>query len=351
MTRAETIAALRPRYQKDLASGVERFFAPRRTMCPWCGSGRLRERVRTRDLLQNKPGTFVVDRCLSCGHHFQNPQLTEEGLEFYYRDCYDGLGEELARSILGAPGSTRRHRAVARSLRPSIAPARWLDVGTGYGFFPQAAKDVFPETVFEGLDQGEGVEAAAREGRIERALRGSFTELAPSLAERYDTVSMHHYLEHTPNPHAQLRAARAALRPGGLLHIEVPDPESAFAGLLGRWWLPWLQPQHLHLMPMSNLRRALEESGFTVVTAERGAAHKPLELFCALLLLLSRLLPYDDAPWHPQPPSATARHVRKLMWAGAAPLVVAAYGLDVLAGPLLRHVGFSNAYRLLARRD
>ncbi|WKU43083.1 class I SAM-dependent methyltransferase [Streptomyces sp. VNUA116] len=352
---AEKIAALRPLYQKDLASGVERFFAPRRTTCPWCASDRLRERVRTIDLLQHKPGAFVIDGCRACGHHFQNPQLTDEGLEFYYRDCYDGLGAEAAQSILGASRSLKRHRAVARSLRPFTSPEtppeRWLDVGTGHGYFPQMAGEVFPDTVFEGLDQGEGVEIAVHEGRIKRALRGSFTDLAPSLAGTYDVVTMHHYLEHTPDPRAQLRAAHTALRAGGLLHIEVPDPESAYARVLGRWWLPWFQPQHLNMAPARNLRRALEECGFTVVAAERPAAHRPVDLSAALLYLLSRLMPRADAPWHPRPPSAAARFVRAAMWRAALPAVVAVYGLDLLLSPLARRVGFSNAYRLLARRN
>ncbi|WP_223267528.1 class I SAM-dependent methyltransferase [Streptosporangium nondiastaticum] len=352
---AEKIAALRPLYQKDLASGVERFFAPRRTTCPWCASDRLRERVRTTDLLQHKPGAFVIDGCRACGHHFQNPQLNDKGLEFYYRDCYDGLGAEAAQSILGASRSLKRHRAVARSLRPFTSPEtppeRWLDVGTGHGYFPQMAGEVFPDTVFEGLDQGEGVENAVHEGRIKRALRGSFTDLAPSLAGTYDVVTMHHYLEHTPDPRAQLRAAHTALRAGGLLHIEVPDPESAYARVLGRWWLPWFQPQHLNMAPARNLRRALEECGFTVVAAERPAAHRPVDLSAALLYLLSRLMPRADAPWHPRPPSAAARFVRAAMWRAALPAVVAVYGLDLLLSPLARRVGFSNAYRLLARRN
>ena len=28
-----------PAYQADLAKGLDRFFEPRRTTCPWCGSG------------------------------------------------------------------------------------------------------------------------------------------------------------------------------------------------------------------------------------------------------------------------------------------------------------------------
>ncbi|MBH1932961.1 class I SAM-dependent methyltransferase [Streptomyces sp. AV19] len=350
-TRAEQVAVLRPLYQRDLASGTERFFGPRRTTCPWCASDRLRERLRTPDLLQHKPGTFVIDRCLACGHHFQNPRLNESGLEFYYRDCYDGLGRGTAEGLLGAARSRKRHRVAAQSVRPFTDPERWLDVGTGYGHFPEAARQVFPKTAFDGLDVGEGVAFAESEGRIDKALRGLFTESAPSLAGQYDVVSMHHYLEHTADPRGQLQAAHMVLRSGGLLQIEVPDPESAYSGLLGRWWVPWFQPQHLHLMPCRNLQQALGEAGFTVLEVGRRAAHRPVDLAGAIVLLLSRLAPRDDAPWHPRPPSAAARRVRKLLWTGGLPAVVAAYALEQCLAPVARRTGFSNAYRILARRN
>ncbi|GAA0394044.1 class I SAM-dependent methyltransferase [Streptomyces luteireticuli] len=350
-TRAEQVAVLRPLYQRDLASGTERFFGPRRTDCPWCASDRLRERLRTPDLLQHKPGTFVIDRCLACGHHFQNPQLNQDGLEFYYRDCYDGLGREAAENLLGTSRSRRRHRVAAESLRPFVDPERWLDVGTGYGHFPEAARQVFPKTVFHGLDQGEGVAFAEAEGRVEKALRGLFTDVAPSLAGQYDVVSMHHYLEHTPDPRAQLKAAHTALAPGGLLQVEVPDPGSAYSWMLGRWWVPWFQPQHLHLMPLRNLRQALEDSGFAMMEVDRRAAHRPMDLAGAVVLLFSRLMPRDDAPWRPRPPSPAARHLRKFLRASGLPVAAAAYGIDLCFAPAARRTGFSNAYRILARRN
>jgi hypothetical protein len=50
--------------------------------------------VHVGDLLQQKPGTFTLDRCGGCGHIFQNPPVNAEGLSFYYRDFYDGLSAE-----------------------------------------------------------------------------------------------------------------------------------------------------------------------------------------------------------------------------------------------------------------
>ena len=45
--KAERVAALRPAYRADLATGPARFLGARRTTCPWCGSTRLSDRLRT----------------------------------------------------------------------------------------------------------------------------------------------------------------------------------------------------------------------------------------------------------------------------------------------------------------
>ncbi|GAA3077440.1 hypothetical protein GCM10020000_73820 [Streptomyces olivoverticillatus] len=162
-------------------------------------------------------------------------------------------------------------------MSPFTRPRLWLDVGTGHGHFCAEARKIHPDTEFHGLDQGEGVRTAEREQRVTRAFRGSFPALTDQLADRYDVVSMHHYLEHTRSPREELAAAHTALRPEGHLLIEVPDPDSYYAVLLGRLWVGWLQPQHQHLMPIANLSSALSELGFTVVATDRSEPHMPVD--------------------------------------------------------------------------
>lgn len=350
-TRAAAVAALRPRYAEDLARGTERFFEPRRADCPWCGSARLEGRLRTTDLFQHKPGRFALDRCVDCGHVFQNPRLNPVGLEFYYRDFYDGLGE---RDIGGLfAGRRKTYVKRAESLRPfAQAPGNWLDVGTGHGHFCEAARAVFPGTLFDGLDLSAGVELAERAGRVARGIRGGFVERVAELADGYDVVSMFHYLEHSTDPRAELRAAHRALRPGGHLLIEVPDPESRFARLLGRWWLPWLQPQHLHFVPVANLRRELSGLGFTVVAEEHAGPHDPVDLLGAVWLLLNAVAPPDDLPWLAPPPGRLRRLLRTAVLLAGAPALLNATVLDrLLVKPLAGRGRLANAYRVLARRD
>ncbi|MET7764019.1 class I SAM-dependent methyltransferase [Streptomyces sp. NPDC005393] len=347
-SRAETVAGLRPRYQADLAHGTGRFFEPRRTDCPWCGSARLKRRLRTKDRYQNKPGRCLLDVCRDCRHVFQNPALNGDGLEFYYRDFYDGLGEKDLGNVFS--GREKMYRRRAESLKPQAdAPKTWLDVGTGHGHFPEVARTVFPGTRFDGLDFTDGVDLAERAGRIDHGIRGSFRE---RLAESYDVVSMFHYLEHSTDPRAELRAARRSVRPGGHVLIEVPDPECWFARLFGRFWLPWLQPQHLHFLPVANLRKELTSLGFTVVVEQHREPSDTVDLLGAVWLTVNAVAPPEDSPSLAEPPGRARRLLRCALLLAAVPALVAATALDrLLLKPLAGLGKVSNAYRVVARRD
>ncbi|GGX53276.1 methyltransferase type 12 [Streptomyces minutiscleroticus] len=348
----QTVAARRVAYLGALARGTERFHEPRRPDCPWCGSRRLRTRLRTGDLLQGKPGTFVVDECEDCAHAFQNPRLTAEGLAFYHRDLRLNSGPgAFAERFLRGRANRGRHLAAARAMLPYPEPESWLDVGTGLGHFPAAAREVHPYTAFDGTGAGRAVEVARTAGRIDEAHRGRLTDLAGRLSARYDVVSMFHHLEHSPDPREELCAALRVLRPGGHLLIEVPDPACAFGMLLGKWWVAYDQPRHLHLIPLHNLLGELERLGCSVVRTDRREPHVPYDLTGALALAIGHRLPGADEPWYPVPPSELQRTVRTVLTRAAVPVLASAAVVDHALAPLLRRTRFSNAYRLIARKN
>ncbi len=337
-------------YQTELAAGVERFFESRRTSCPWCGSTNLSVRLHTTDLYQRKPGRFTLERCGACRHIFQNPRLSPAGLDFYYRDFYDGLGQQLWEWFFAGQEPTYRGRA--EMLRPFTMPKAWLDVGTGYGHFCQIARKIWPDTVFDGLDQSVSVEEAQRRGWIDHGYRGKFVALSDALVGQYDVVSMHHYLEHTREPFDELDTAAKVLMPRGYLLIEVPDPDYQFSRALGRMWIHWNQPQHQHMFPLENVVRALTDRGLSLVAVERGAAHhKGGDLSASLALLLNVCAPMTRQPWLDAVPTRWRRFRHTTTWAGGMPLLVCAYFLDTLLYRVVRRTYSGNVYRVLARKE
>ncbi len=298
-----------------MADGTDRFLEPRRVDCPACGSTDLVVRVTSPDLMQHKPGRFRFDRCRSCETVFQNPRPTGEGLDFYYRDFYDGLGADLLELLFGFGPATHTERA---ALVDGLAqPSRWLDVGTGHGHFPMMAKEVWPDARFAGLDQSDGVDEALRRGWMDEAHHGQLTEVAVGLRDRFDVVSMFHYLEHTADPAAELDAATVALQAGGHLVIEMPDPQHPVARWLGRYWVPWMAPQHLNMVSVDRLGEMLEERGYTIVRRQTGEAHTGGDVTGGVLLALQHVAPPTfPVPWRDPatlggqgPPGGRARGV------------------------------------------
>lgn len=347
-TATAALDAARDYYSHELARGVDRFLLEARTTCPWCGGERLKHRTTTRDLRQFKPGRFQLDECRSCGHVFQNPALSDEGLGFYYRDTYDGLNAERAEANLGSMGEIYRNRASTVFDHRPDKPRRWLDVGTASAHFPAAAAQLFPGTVFDGLDMSEGVLSGHRAGRIATAYQGQLPELAPQLKGQYDQVSMFHYLEHTRDPLADLDAVATVLADDGWVLIEQPDPQARSARLFGSWWAGWNQPEHLHMVTLPNLTKALEERGFEVVEVVHREAHIPLEAFIVLATVLNRIAPGEEVPWRDGRPPRFARARRLVGKALAAPFVPLARFVDKVVLP--RMLRSYHAYRVLARK-
>jgi SAM-dependent methyltransferase len=346
---AESTAAQHARYEAAVAGGIERFYEPRRKDCPLCGSEELAVHLRTSDLFHHKPGEFTLERCGGCGHIFQNPRLSIEGLNFYYQDFYDGAWEGPLELIFAAGADS--YRARAEMLRGHATPRRWLDVGTGHGHFCLLARQIWPQTSFDGLDMGSSVDLAARKGWIDVAYRSAFPDLAPKLEGSYDVVSMHHYLEHTREPLEELAAASLALKPGGHLLIELPDPESPLGSLLGRRWVAWFQPQHLNFLSIGNLKRTLEKLGFTPLAEERGGAHIPTDFTFWWYSVLENLAPPVGLPW--QAPATSARMAWRIgVFIALGPVFVLTLLGDHLIGVALRRSGRpSNTFRVLARKS
>jgi hypothetical protein len=119
--------------------------------------------------------------------------------------------------------------------------------------------------------------------------------------------------------------------------------------VLGRFWVPWFQPQHQHYLSVKNVERLLREEGFEPVRWHRGEAHQSVDFIFGAFLVLRSLAPPIDKPWRPET-TAADRLYNGVVFVACIPLMIAGVVLDkVLAKPLARP-GWSNTYRVVARK-
>lgn len=340
------VEALRPHYQALIDAGIPHQRKPRRPTCPVCESDRLHVHLLTTDLLQGKPGRFVLERCDACRHVFQNPPLSPDALAFFYRDFYDGLFEEQAEEGFLSTGPLYPGRAAA--VEGLVTPASWLDVGAGHGHLALALRRQWPGLKIEGIDLSDSVVAAQARGWLDQGWRGTLEAHGPSLEGRFDVASLFHCLEHVPDQAAELRAVAATVKPGGHVIVEVPNPDFRFAALMGRYWFPWFQPQHQHLLRLDGLRTLARGAGLEIVRTQFLTTAG--DFFLAAALFVGARLPGADVPWKPAP-SRLARALTVPLGVLVLPVFVGAMLADAMAGRWPAGLRNSNAYRVVARKE
>jgi SAM-dependent methyltransferase len=272
--------------------------------CPLCG-GEEHETVfaDVRDLRFGVGGTWTFVTCRACGAIFQTPRPAD--LAAAYPDAYAqhrtpapprfeatppaaAVKTFLRRAVLAAYGYDVRTSFAGRAvghvltLSPALRYAafhasliqprhvrggRLLDVGCGNGRFVAWAR-------LAGWDAC-GVERDPVSASIARRIGGgrihaSLAELRAGLREgggveaAFDVITLNHVLEHVPDPAAMLAELHALLRPGGTLHIGVPNWNSRMRRLFGSTWFALEPSRHLVMFTPRRLRRLVEDSGFTV---------------------------------------------------------------------------------------
>jgi SAM-dependent methyltransferase len=262
-----------------------------RADCLICGSARSAPFIMAEDDLTGRPGRFTFVRCDECGLVYQAPRLTPAHVRPYYETDYiahqaPARWGPLAPLFAWAMGSL--DRAKIRLTRRYVDLGRGsvvLDVGCGAGTFLAALRAATGCAVagVDFVDLSSRPHMAAVEFH-----HGPFAEQQVGDG-RFDLVTMWHFLEHDYDPLGSLEHARRALKPGGLLLVEVPRLDSlSFRMFTDRW--PGLQaPQHTAVFDRSSLLHLVDRAQLDVVDyLPKGAFPPYFYLFCGVAFRLLR---------------------------------------------------------------
>jgi 2-polyprenyl-3-methyl-5-hydroxy-6-metoxy-1,4-benzoquinol methylase len=254
----------------SLADGGERTWEGRleSVACYLCGAGEHRELLTAEDDYTGRPGSFRFVRCTGCGLVYQNPRLTLEAVAEFYDESYLAHRRRADWGVLTGffewvmARHDRQKEALLRrqvALRPGLEV---LDVGCAVGTFLQRLRARYQARV-TGVDFKD-LSAHPSLSGVEFHC-GLFYE-QPLARDRFDLVTMWHFLEHDYDPLRTLRKAREVMKPDGRLVIEVPRLDSLTFRLFGRRWPGVQAPQHTVLYDRRNLLAMVRAAGLEVET-------------------------------------------------------------------------------------
>ena len=85
-----------------------------------------------------------------------------------------------------------------------------------------------------------------------------------------DILTAHFVMEHLSNPDATFRYWKRVLKPGGRLHIAVPNIDCFEARLFGKKWHGLDAPRHISFPSEGNMARLARRHGFKIVRRSWG---------------------------------------------------------------------------------
>ncbi len=231
-----------------------------------------------KDRLFRVAGLWSLSRCLSpgCGTTWLNPRPIEADLYLTYQSYYThGGNTPPVKSGLFAKSAIRLSRIADSLIRRALGIDR--------------ARRRINELYADRASQGSLLEVGCGDGRrlskwAEKGWDVLGQDVDPSAvelgelkalnldAERFDMVAGNHVIEHVSDPSDLFRECYRLLKPGGVLVLTNPNPESLGSKKWGENWFFWDPPRHLNLFTPSGLQVLSERAGFETERAFTSAA-------------------------------------------------------------------------------
>ena len=233
--------------------------------CPLCNT-EANFFFKTKDHNENiTDEIFSYWKCLDCGLIFLSN--LPKNLGQYYQDNYYQIPslENLARIA-------RANEYQIEFILKYKKPGHLLEIGPSFGTFSLQAKNAGFEVDAIEMDK-RCCEFLSKSVGI-NAVNSNCPEQAIKNMVKHDAIALWHNIEHLPNPWDFLKEAAENLKPGGVLLIASPNPDSVGFRFLKSKWPHVDAPRHLTLIPVQLLTKHLKPLGLDLImmtTKDKGA--------------------------------------------------------------------------------
>lgn len=230
--------------------------------CPACNSGNHHDYLNCKDHFLSGE-TFTIQECKDCGLLFTNPRPEADKLGSYYQSTeyishsnsrkglFNGIYQLVRKYTLSKKYSMIRELTQGRSI---------MDIGCATGEFLAMMKKNGWEVL--GIEPDEKTRKQAE--KLHSLPVFPEAHLNSLKDSSFDVISMWHVLEHVSDLRARMNDVQRLLKPGGILIIAVPNPESWDAHYYKTYWAAYDVPRHLYHFTKKSMDNLLSHFSFSV---------------------------------------------------------------------------------------
>jgi 2-polyprenyl-3-methyl-5-hydroxy-6-metoxy-1,4-benzoquinol methylase len=226
--------------------------------CPYCGASTTFFIASTDRNRHTTEEVFHYFSCNKCGLIFMNSPPAD--MSPYYKGGYEAF--PTSAEHLASLSSAERYRV--EPILKHKSSGRYLEVGPWRGIMCNNMKQA-----------GFEVTAIERDSACIDYLRNTIgaqaiqsddpAQTMNTLPSEFDVIASWHSLEHLPKPWRFVEEAGKLLRPGGILLISMPNPESYEFSVMKAGWMHLDTPRHLHFFPLRSLQNLCSANGMSLL--------------------------------------------------------------------------------------
>ena len=246
--------------------------------CPICNSSDTVNAFDAVDHFSTKE-IFPIYDCSNCGFRFTNNFPYDKSIGRYY-DSPDYISHSDSKkgiiNLLYHFFRKQMLRKKANMVSKYTLGARLLDIGSGTGYFLNAAKE-------RGY-QVTGIEKDSKAREYAITSFGLDVKGEQSLwtieSESFDVVTLWHVLEHMQNLNEVVAKIKSILKPDGVMILALPNHKSHDAKIFKEYWAAYDVPRHLWHFTTDTVEKLLSRHQFEIIKQKT----MPLDAFYISML-------------------------------------------------------------------